>query len=217
MAKTQLIRKSFNAGELSPELHYRDDLAAYVKGCKHLTNMTPTPYGAVTRRPPFEVLTKIDEVLYGVPIRYIPFKFSLTEVFHIVFTDGSGSESTDPPTADLIIFDEDGNQVYFDGSNTTAPLSALPLTLNSVAPSPVGALNSGFVAMVSTIYDPADLNEIHFINVNDYVYMTCGGKYPVQAISRFFDKDEGGNRWKIAEWEINGGPFLDPNIQPTVH
>jgi hypothetical protein len=212
MAKTQLIRKSFNAGELSPELHYRDDLAAYVKGCKHLTNMTPTPYGAVTRRPPFEVLTKIDEVLYGVPIRYIPFKFSLTEVFHIVFTDGSGSESTDPTTADLIIFDEDGNQVYFDGSNTTAPLSALPLTLNSVAPSPVGALNSGFVAMVSTIYDPADLNEIHFINVNDYVYLTCGGKYPVQAINRFFDKDEGGNRWKIAEWEINGGPFLDPNI-----
>ena len=212
MAKTQLIRKSFNAGELSPELHYRDDLAAYVKGCKHLTNMTPTPYGAVTRRPPFEVLTKIDEVLYGVPIRYIPFKFSLTEVFHIVFTDGSGSESTDPTTADLIIFDEDGNQVYFDGSNTTAPLSALPLTLNSVAPSPVGALNSGFVAMVSTIYDPTDLNEIHFINVNDYVYLTCGGKYPVQAINRFFDKDEGGNRWKIAEWETNGGPYLDQNI-----
>jgi len=211
MAKTQLIRKSFNAGELSPELHYRDDLEAYVKGCKHLTNMTPTPYGAVTRRPPFEVLTKIDEVLYGIPIRYIPFKFSLTEVFHIVFTDGSGSESTDSTTADLIIFDEDGNQVYFDGSNTTAPLSALPLTLNSVAPSPVGALNSGFVAMVSTIYDPADLNEIHFINVNDFVYLTCGGKYPLQAINRFFDKDEGGNRWNISEWEFIGGPLEDRN------
>tara|TARA_R110000803_G_scaffold140562_2_gene207096 strand:- start:451 stop:3612 length:3162 start_codon:yes stop_codon:yes gene_type:complete len=212
MAKTQLIRKSFNAGELSPELHYRDDLEAYVKGCKHLTNMTATPYGAVTRRPPFEVLTRIDAVLYGVPVRYIPFKFSLTEVFHIVFTDGSGTESTDPTTADLIIFDEDGDQVFFDGSPTTVPLSGLPLALNSVAPSPVGALNSGTVAMVNTIYDPADLHKIHYINVNDFVYMTCGGKYPVQAINRFFDKDEGGNRWKIAEWEILGGPFLDPNI-----
>jgi len=211
MAKTQLIRKSFNAGELSPELHYRDDLAAYVKGCKKLTNMTATPYGAVTRRPPFEVLTRIDKVLYGVPVRYIPFKFSLTEVFHIVFTDGSGTESTDPTTADLIIFDEDGDKVYFDGEATTVPLSGLPLALNSVAPSPVGALNSGVVALVNTIYDPADLHKIHFINVNDFVYLTCGGEYPLQAINRFFDEDEGGNRWNIAEWEFIGGPLEDRN------
>lgn len=211
MAKTQLIRKSFNAGELSPELHYRDDLEAYVKGCKHLTNMTATPYGAVTRRPPFEVLTRIDAVLYGVPVRYIPFKFSLTEVFHIVFTDGSGTESTDPTTADLIIFDEDGDKVFFDGGATTVPLSGLPLALNSVAPSPVGALNSGTVALANTIYDPADLHKIHFINVNDYVYLTCGGEYPLQAINRFFDKDEGGNRWNIAEWEFIGGPLEDRN------
>jgi hypothetical protein len=211
MSKTQLIRKSFNAGELSPELHYRDDLEAYVKGCKHLTNMTATPYGAVTRRPPFEVLTRIDAVLYGVPIRYIPFKFSLTEVFHIVFTDGSGTESTDPTTADLIIFDENGDKVFFDGGATTVPLSGLPLALNSVAPSPVGALNSGTVALANTIYDPADLHKIHYINVNDYVYLTCGGEYPLQAINRFFDKDEGGNRWNIAEWEFIGGPLEDRN------
>lgn len=211
MAKTQLIRKSFNAGELSPELHYRDDLAAYVKGCKKLTNMTATPYGAVTRRPPFEVLTRIDKVLYGVPVRYIPFKFSLTEVFHIVFTDGSGTESTDPTTADLIIFDEDGDKVYFDGGATTVPLSGLPLALNSVAPSPVGALNSGVVALVNTIYDPADLHKIHFINVNDFVYLTCGGEYPLQAINRFFDKAAGGNRWKISEWDFIGGPLEDRN------
>ncbi len=211
MAKTQLIRKSFNAGELSPELHYRDDLAAYVKGCKHLTNMVPTPYGAVTRRPPFEVLSKIDHELYGVPVRYIPFKFSLTEVFHIVFTDGSGSESTDPTTADLIIFDEFGTQVIFDGN--AAPFSALPLTLDGTTLEGASTLSTtGIIAMATTIYNPADLHEMHFINVNDFVYLTCGGKYPVQAINRFFDKDEGGNRWKIEEWEINGGPFLDPNI-----
>ena len=210
MAKTQLIRKSFNAGELSPELHYRDDLAAYVKGCKKLTNMVPTPYGAVTRRPPFEVLSKIDTALYGVPVRYIPFKFSLTEVFHIVFTDGSGSESTDPTTADLIIFDEFGTQVIFDGN--AAPFSALPLTLDGTTLEGDSTLSTqGIIALATTIYDPADLHEIHYINVNDYVYLTCGGKYPVQAINRFFDKIEGGNRWKIEEWGIDGGPFLDGN------
>ena len=203
MAKTQLIRKSFNAGELSPELHYRDDLAAYVKGCKKLTNMVPTPYGAVTRRPPFEVLSKIDTALYGVPVRYLPFKFSLTEVFHIVFTDGSGSESTDPTTADLIIFDEFGTQVIFDGNDT--PFSALPLTLDATTLGGASTLSTqGIVAMATTIYDPTDLHEIHFINVNDFVYLTCGGKYPVQAINRFFDANEGGNRWRIDEFEIEG-------------
>lgn len=207
MAKTQLIRKSFNAGELSPELHYRDDLAAYVKGCKKLTNMVPTPYGAVTRRPPFEVLSKIDTALYGVPVRYIPFKFSLTEVFHIVFTDGSGSESTDPTTADLIIFDELGTQVIFDGN--AAPFSALPLTL-------AGTLSTqGIVAMATTVYDPADLHEMHYINVNDFVYLTCGGKYPVQAINRFFDKNEGGNRWKIEPALING-LMEDQNLEDSI-
>jgi hypothetical protein len=209
MAKTQLIRKSFNAGELSPELHYRDDLEAYVKGCKHLTNMVPTPYGAVTRRPPFKLLSKIDTALYGVPVRYIPFKFSLTEVYHIIFTDGSGSLSTDPTTADLIIFDELGNQVIFDGV-VGVPLSALPLTLSQVVNGP-STISSGFVAMATTIYNPADLHDIHFINVNDFVYLTCGGKYPVQAINRFFDKDEGSNRWKITDLDFIGGPLLDRN------
>ena len=207
MAKTQLIRKSFNAGELSPELHYRDDLAAYVKGCKKLTNMVPTPYGAVTRRPPFEVLSKIDTALYGVPVRYIPFKFSLTEVFHIVFTDGSGSESTDPTTADLIIFDEFGTQVIFDGN--AAPFSALPLTLDGTTVGGAGTLSTqAIIAMATTIYDPADLHELHFINVNDFVYLTCGGKYPVQEINRFYDDNEGGNRWRIREFEIEG--LMDP-------
>jgi len=205
MAKPILVRKSFNAGELSPELHYRDDLAAYVKGCKNLSNMVPTPYGAATRRPPFELLAKINTDLFGIPVRYIPFKFSLDEVFHIIFTDGSGSESTDPTTADLIIFNADGSQVIFDG--VPGPLSVLPGVLPQT-------LSSGVVAMASTIYDPADLGEIHYINVNDFVYMTCGGKYPVQVINRFYDEAEGGNRWKIEEWSIVG-LLGDVNLNTT--
>ena len=203
MSKTQLIRKSFNAGELSPELHYRDDLEAYVKGCKHLTNMTPTPYGAVTRRPPFEVLSKIDTARYGVPVRYIPFKFSLTEIFHIVFTDGSGSMSVDSSTADLIIFDKTGGQVIFDGT-ADIPLSELPLTLDGTTLEGPSTLNTGFVAMANTVYDPTDLHKIHFINVNDFVYLTCGGEYPVQSINRFFDESQGSNRWKISPLDIKG-------------
>lgn len=204
MTKPLLIKKSFNGGELSPELHYRDDLAAYAKGCKHLDNMQATPYGAVTRRPPMELMARIDTALYGVPVKYIPFKFSLTEVFNIVFTDGSGSESPDSSTADFMVFDDDGNLVILEG--TDSALTVIPATLPAI-------LSSGFEALESTPYDPADLDDLHFINVNDFVYMTCGGNYPVFRINRFFDDAANANRWKIEAAPFKGGPFLDLNTE----
>lgn len=202
MTKPLLIKKSFNGGELSPELHYRDDLAAYAKGCKHLDNMQATPYGAVTRRPPMELMARIDTDLYGIPVKYIPFKFSLTEVFNIVFTDGSGSESPDSSTADFMVFDDDGNLVILEG--TDSELTVLPATLPAI-------LASGFTALANTIYDPADLGDLHFINVNDFVYLTCGGNYPVQRINRFFNEDDNANRWRIEEVDFKGGAMEDVN------
>lgn len=204
MTKPILIKKSFNGGELSPELHFRDDLAAYVKGAKHLDNMQATPYGAVTRRPPMELMAKIDTALYGIPVKYIPFKFSLTEVFNIVFTDGSGSESPDSSTADIIIFDDAGNLVILEG--TDAELTVIPAEIPAV-------IASGFTAILNTIYAVEDLNDIHFINVNDFVYLTCGGNYPVQRINRFFDPASNSNRWKVGLAPFKGGPFLDPNTE----
>lgn len=50
MPITQLI-PSFNAGELSPQLHFRSDLEKYRSGCKTLRNMLLTPYGGAKRRP----------------------------------------------------------------------------------------------------------------------------------------------------------------------
>lgn len=184
MGKPTLIRKSFNGGEIAPELHYRSDLDVYHKSCKTLKNMVVTPWGMVTRRPPTELLSKIDTSLYGVPVKYIPFRFSLTETFHIVFTDGSGSESTDSSTADVIVFDADGNIQTIEGSSTK---------------------------ILSTVYDSDDLVVLHHIQVNDFIYMTCGGDYPVQTISRFFDSSQSANRWKISEFDLRFGPFTDHN------
>jgi hypothetical protein len=123
-----------------------------------------------------------------VPVKYLPFRFSLSEIFHIVFTDGSGSASPNSETADIIVFDEGGNQEVLAGAD---------------------------IKIIDTIFDPNDLNLIHKVQVNDFVYMTCGGDYPVQLLQRFYDKDQDANRWKISEWEHIGGPFNDQNTEDS--
>lgn len=183
-SKAQLIRRSFNGGELAPELHYRTDLEAYHSGCKSLKNLMVTPWGAATRRPPTEMLAKIDTATYGVPVKYVPFRFSLTEVFHLVFTDGSGSASPDGSTADLIVFDAEGAVQTLDGASTD---------------------------ILNTVYDPDDLLALHFVQVNDFIYMTCGGDYPVQTVNRFFDSAWGDNRWSFDKWVLKSGPYGNLN------
>lgn len=184
MSKATIIRKSFNGGEIAPELHFRSDVEKYHNSCKTLKNVLVTPWGTAVRRPPTKQLHKFDTATYGVPIKYLPFRFSISEAFNIVFTDGSGSASPDSNTADIIVLDDEGALQILDGASTY---------------------------ILNTPYDPADLINLHHIQVNDFVYMTCGGAYPEHYIFRFFDSNESANRWKIKEQTIKGGPFEEEN------
>ena len=51
MAKVSLNKTSFNAGELSPRVDGRVDLAKYASGCKQVQNFIPLVQGALQRRP----------------------------------------------------------------------------------------------------------------------------------------------------------------------
>lgn len=188
MSKTQIVRKSFNGGEIAPDLWYRSDLEAYHSSCKSLLNMNVTPWGGAERRPPTELLAKIDTATYGVPVKYLPFKFSLTETFHVVFTDGSGSASPNASTADIIVFDSTGTLVTLAGAS---------------------------IKILDTVYDPDDLLSLHFIQVNDFIYMTCGGDYPVQSLSRFYNEVELGNRWTLGEFDLKPEPLGDLNVDES--
>ena len=75
MSNAGIIRKSFNGGEIAPELHYRSDLETYHNSCKALKNMQVTPWGGVTRYPPTKLLSQIDTATYG----------CLSNIFHFVF------------------------------------------------------------------------------------------------------------------------------------
>jgi len=189
MSTAKIVRKSFNSGEIAPELHFRSDLERYHNSCKSMLNTMVTPWGTATRRPPTELLHTFDTATYGVPVKYIPFRFSLEEVFHIVFTDGSGSTSPDSATCDFIVLDENGAIQILQGASAD---------------------------ILSAPYAVADIDKLHHIQVNDFVYMTCGGLYPEYYISRFFDSGESANRWEIQANELSGGPFEDQNTEQSL-
>ena len=71
---------TFNAGEWSPELHGRVDLAKYSNACRVLRNMIPLPQGAATRRPGTRFVATAKET--G-PVRLIPFQFSAGQAYVI--------------------------------------------------------------------------------------------------------------------------------------
>lgn len=80
MARTQTIRNSFNAGEISPYTLGRTDLEKYHTACESLQNYIPLLQGGCTRRPGSMYI----EPAMG-PSRLVPFKFSRTQAYVLEF------------------------------------------------------------------------------------------------------------------------------------
>lgn len=89
MTKIHHTQCTFNAGELSPNLWGRADIAKYQQGCKVLKNFIPLVQGAANRRRGTYFITELLDAT-GQPPRYVrivPFEFSRTESYVIEFQD----------------------------------------------------------------------------------------------------------------------------------
>ena len=72
---------NFTAGELSPRLDGRVDLAKYRNGVTNLENFIVHPHGGVTRRPGTEFIAEVKTS--SVSTRIIPFEFNTEQVYLI--------------------------------------------------------------------------------------------------------------------------------------
>ena len=70
------ILNSFNAGELSPLLNAREDLAKYQNGCSIMENLIPLPQGGVQKRPGTKYIAEVKTS--SLATRLLPFEFSTT-------------------------------------------------------------------------------------------------------------------------------------------
>lgn len=87
MTKVSPIQTNFTAGELSPRLEGRIDLAKYHNGCRILENMVIHPHGGASRRSGSRhvALAKDAEA----PTRLVPFEFSTFQAYVLEFGPGS--------------------------------------------------------------------------------------------------------------------------------
>ncbi len=103
MARATLLKTSFAAGEISPRLLGRSDLAAHENGARRLRNVAIHPTGGVTRRPGLGyVATAPGEG------RLAAFEFNTEQVYLLLFTankitvfrdDAAAAEIATPWTA----------------------------------------------------------------------------------------------------------------------
>jgi len=79
MARVAAQLTNFTAGELSPRLDGRVDLAKYPAGCATVENMVIYPHGAAARRPGTQYIAEVKSS--AAKTRLIPFEFSTTQTY----------------------------------------------------------------------------------------------------------------------------------------
>ena len=79
MARVAAQLTNFTAGELSPRLDGRNDLAKYSAGCATVENMVIYPHGAAARRPGTQYVAEVKTSANST--RIIPFEFNTEQTY----------------------------------------------------------------------------------------------------------------------------------------
>lgn len=79
------IQTNFTAGELSPRLAGRVDLAKYANGAQRLENVIVQAHGGVSRRPGMRFVAATKET--AKPVRLLPFEFSAEQAYVLELGD----------------------------------------------------------------------------------------------------------------------------------
>jgi len=85
MARVAAQLTNFTAGELSPRLDGRNDLAKYSAGCSIVENMVIYPHGAAARRPGTQYVASVKTAANST--RLIPFEFNTEQTYILEFGD----------------------------------------------------------------------------------------------------------------------------------
>ena len=188
MALTPIIN-SFNAGELSPYMEGRSDLAKYYSGCRLLENMYALPYGPAARMPGTYFVAELKDS--SKKARLVSFQHSTEQAYILEFGDqyirfckDRGQIITGIGTEDLsaignivghwLLNDNAASKVVLDDDGET--YNGDTITNNTSVLHAIGKVGSGCF----------DLQGVDAVEINDNAALS-------------FD-DSGDNPFTIAAW-----------------
>jgi hypothetical protein len=198
MPKAVPIQTNFTAGELSPRLEGRVDLAKYFNGARTMLNMFVHPHGGATRRGGTEYINTVKTVAKST--RLIPFEFSTTQAYMLEFGENyirfyrnqarieangtiSAISKANPgqvtqtahglTTGDTLTFENVGGMTELNGNNyTITKVDADNYTIG-VDTTSFTTFTSGGDAIIeiTTTYAESELFEIQFVQSADTLYL----------------------------------------------
>lgn len=211
-----LLVTALNAGELSPYMDARTDVAKYRSGCRRLENMIVLPYGGVYRRAGTEYLGEAKHA--DKQCRLIGFNFSVTTRFVLEMGDqylrfwGNNSPIlhatgtawlTTTAYAVGEIVTQSGTSYYCVIAHTSGTFATDLAAARWYAQPASGALE------IPSPYTEAQLREVQYVQINDIMYLAHGSHAP-RKLSRLAD-----NKWTLARVAWAYPPLLDQNITAT--
>lgn len=222
MSKASPIQTSFNAGEFSPTLEGRVDVAKYASSCQSITNFVPMVQGPAKRRSGTRFVTEVKDS--DVHTWLLRFEFSEDQAYILEFGDyyirfytnhaqlvtGSVSAWVTGTVYGVGDLRSNGGINYYCEVAHTAGTFATDLAAGKWY-----AL-SGAIYEIPSPYAAADLTDtlgqlrLRTVQSADVVYMVHPD-YPPQKLQRF-----AATKWIIEELLTIEGPFEDVDPEETV-
>lgn len=219
MSKASPIQTSFNAGEFSPTLEGRVDIAKYASSCKDITNFVPMVQGPAKRRSGTRFVNEVKDSADQTWL--IRFEFSEDQTYMLEFGDKyirfytnhaqlvTGSvtawnSATAYVVGDLASYGGVNYYCEVENTNQTPPNASYwyPLT--------------GSIYEIPSPYEVADLTDslgelrLRTVQSADIVYIVHPD-YAPHKLSRY-----GPTKWIIEELLTIEGPFDDVDPEETI-
>ncbi|MAH46174.1 hypothetical protein CMI37_10105 [Candidatus Pacearchaeota archaeon] len=240
MAQASPAFTAFTAGEFSPRLHGRTDLAKYSSAAEEIENFIVHPHGGLTRRPGTEYIGEVKDS--SAITRLVPFEFSTTQAYVLefgnlymrVYKDGgrvvdanvtvSGATKANPAviTATSHGYSDDDHVVISSVAGMTqindrtfkiANKTTNTFELSGVDSRDYSTYSSGGVAnVVYEIATPYTSAQLRALKFAQSadIMYVCHPSVSTRKLTR-----TGHTAWTLTEVVFGNGPFLASNVTTT--
>jgi len=220
MAKVSPMQTAFNAGELSPYLAGRPDVAKYAAGCQTMEGWIPMVEGTAITRPGTRFVAEVKNSAHRTWL--VRFEFSADDSYMLEFGDGyirfffgRGQVVTSGVAAWVTATVYAVGDLVTSGGVTYYCRTAHTAGATFAGDAAYWYAQTGSIFEIPSPYAVADLTDtygafaLRFVQTGDVIYFVHGSYAPYK-LSRF-----GTTNWTLAAVDLSPPPFQTENITAT--